>query len=406
MNSGADPSRISMVDLAGAHSPLEPDLQAAFTRVLRSGRFILGEEIDAFEREVAAALGVEHAIACSSGTDALLAALMALELEPGDEVLCPSFTFFATGGCVWRLGARPVFVEVSAESWNAEREHFEARMGPRTRAIVPVHLFGRLTDMEPILDLGRRHGVPVIEDAAQALGATDRGRQAGTFGELGCFSFFPTKNLGGFGDGGLVAATDAALAVKVRSLRNHGQSSRYIHERVGGNFRLDALQAALLRVKLPHVPAMNERRRQVAARYGDLFVAAGLVAGAGPGDGAVDSDLPVALPQPAGAAHVFHQYVIRVLPEGARDLLRRELDARGIETQIYYPVPLHLQPCFSSLGYRVGDLPTTEQLANQVLALPMHPDLTAAQQERVVGEIARALGRGGRAAAAPASISR
>ena len=279
MSSGADAPRISMVDLAGAHSPLEPELQAAFTRVLRSGRFILGEEIDAFEREVAAALGVEHAIACSSGTDALLAALMALELEPGDEVLCPSFTFFATGGCVWRLGARPVFVDVSAESWNAEREHFEARIGPRTRAIVPVHLFGRLADMEPILDLGRRHGVPVIEDAAQALGAIDRGRQAGTFGELGCFSFFPTKNLGGFGDGGLVAATDGALAAKVRSLRNHGQSSRYIHETVGGNFRLDALQAALLRVKLPHVPAMNERRRQVAARYGELFIAAGLAPG-------------------------------------------------------------------------------------------------------------------------------
>jgi dTDP-4-amino-4,6-dideoxygalactose transaminase len=395
-----------MVDLAGAHAPLEAELEAAFRRVLRSGRFILGEEIDAFEREVAAALGVEHAIACSSGTDALLAALMALDLEPGDEVLCPSFTFFATGGCVWRLGARPVFVDVSAESCNAEHEHFAARIGPRTRAIVPVHLFGRLADMEPILDLGRRHGLPVIEDAAQALGATDHGRQAGTFGELGCFSFFPTKNLGAFGDGGMVAATDAALAAKVRSLRNHGQSSRYLHEIVGGNFRLDALQGALMRVKLPHVPAMNERRRQVAARYGELFVAAGLAPGHGPAGGAGESDRAIALPRPAGAAHVFHQYVIRVLPAGARDTLRRELDARGIETQIYYPVPLHLQPCFSSLGYRPGDLPTTERLANQVLALPMHPDLTAAQQERVVGEIARVLGHGGRAGTAPASTSR
>jgi dTDP-4-amino-4,6-dideoxygalactose transaminase len=399
MSTRAATSRLSMVDLASAHAPLEAELQAAFTRVLKSGRFILGEEVDAFEREVAALLGVEHAIACSSGTDALLAALMALDLTPGDEVLCPSFTFFATGGCVWRLGARPVFVDVSARSWNAEREHFEARLGPRTRAIVPVHLFGRLADMEPILDLGRRCGVPVIEDAAQALGAVDRGRQAGAFGALGCFSFFPTKNLGGFGDGGLVAGTDAALAAKVRSLRNHGQSSRYIHDTVGGNFRLDALQAALLRVKLPHVPAMNEQRRRVAARYGELFAGAGL-AGA-----AADAEGPIVLPELAGAAHVFHQYVIRVTPEGARDALRGELEARGIETQIYYPVPLHLQPCFASLGHRAGDLPTTERLARQVLALPMHPDLTAAQQERVVGEIARFLARGS-AGARPASASR
>ena len=400
MSSSADTPRLPMVDLARAHAPLEAELQAAFTRVLESGRFILGEEVDAFEREVAAQLGVEHAIACSSGTDALLAALMALDLGADDEVLCPSFTFFATGGCVWRLGARPVFVDVSARSWNAEREHFEARIGPRTRAIVPVHLFGRLADMEPILDLGRCWGVPVIEDAAQALGAVRHGRQAGTSGALGCFSFFPTKNLGGFGDGGLVAGTDAELAAKVRSLRNHGQSSRYIHDSVGGNFRLDALQAALLRVKLPHVHAMNEKRRQVAARYGELFIAAGL---AGAED---DGNLPIALPELDGDAHVFHQYVIRVLPEGVRDRLRSELDARGIETQIYYPVPLHLQPCFTSLGYRPGDLPTTERLAGQVLALPMHPDLTAAQQERVVGEIARCLARGGRAAVAPGSAAR
>jgi dTDP-4-amino-4,6-dideoxygalactose transaminase len=388
-----DAPRVSMVDLATAHAPLEADLQAAFTRVLRSGRFILGEEVEAFEREAATALGVEQTIACSSGTDALLAALMALDLAPGDEVLCPSFTFFATGGCVWRLGARPVFVEVSAESWNAEREHFEAKIGPRTRAIVPVHLFGRLADMEPILDLGRRWGVPVIEDAAQALGATLNGRQAGTFGRLGCYSFFPTKNLGGFGDGGLVAATDADLGARVRSLRNHGQSSRYIHDRVGGNFRLDALQAALLRVKLPHVPAMNEGRRRVAARYAELFAGAGLLGGG-------DAAPLIELPRAAGAAHVFHQYVIRVLPAGARDALRVALEARAIETQVYYPVPLHLQPCFESLGGRRGDLPITEALADQVLALPMHPDLASAQQERVVGEIAHFLRRGGRHSAA------
>jgi dTDP-4-amino-4,6-dideoxygalactose transaminase len=249
-----------MIDLARAHAPLDAELHAAFTRVVRSGRFILGGEVEALERELAAMLGVTHAIGCSSGTDALLAALMALDLEPGDEVLCPSFTFFATGGCVWRLGAKPVFVDSSPRSWNAEREHFEARISPRTRALVPVHLFGRLANMEPILDLARRHGIPVIEDAAQALGAEDGGRHAGAFGDLGCYSFFPTKNLGAFGDGGLVASSNDALAAKVRSLRNHGQSSTYIHDYIGGNFRLDALQAALLRVKAPHVPAMNQRR--------------------------------------------------------------------------------------------------------------------------------------------------
>jgi len=370
------PVRLGMVDLPRAHAPIDAELHAAFTRVLESGRFILGEEVDAFEREAAAAVGVEHAIACSSGTDALLAALMALDLSPGDEVLCPTFTFFATGGCPWRLGLRPVYVDVSPTTWNAEVEQFAARIGPRTRAIIPVHLFGRLTSMEPILELARRHGVPVIEDAAQSFGATDEGRQAGAFADLGCFSFFPTKNLGAFGDGGMVVTSDAALAARVRSLRNHGQTSRYVHDRVGGNFRLDALQAALLRVKLPHVPAMNRRRREVAARYGALLTEAGLAPRA------------IGLPEAPGDAHVFHQYVVRVLPPGSRDTLRAHLDSRGIDTQIYYPVPLHLQPCFASLGGRAGDLPVAERLAGEVLALPMHPDLDDAEQARVVDEIA------------------
>jgi dTDP-4-amino-4,6-dideoxygalactose transaminase len=373
--SGGTPARLGMIDLPRAHAAFDDELHAAFERVLKSGRFILGEEVEAFEREAAAAVGVEHAIACSSGTDALLAALMALDLTPGDEVLCPTFTFFATGGCPWRLGLRPVWVDVSPISCCSEVEHFAARIGPRTRAIIPVHLFGRLTPMEPILDLARRHGVPVIEDAAQSFGAIDGGRQAGAFGDLGCFSFFPSKNLGAFGDGGMVVTSDAALAARVRSLRNHGQTSRYIHDRVGGNFRLDALQAALLRVKLPHVPAMNRRRREVAARYGDLLVDAGLATRA------------IGLPEAAGDAHVFHQYVVRVLEPGARDALRAHLEASGIETQIYYPVPLHLQPCFASLGGRAGALPVAERLAGEVLALPMHPDLDLAEQARVVREI-------------------
>lgn len=383
------PDAVSMIDLSRAHGPIEEELLEAFTRVLRSGRFILGTEVDAFEREVAAALGVEHAIACSSGTDALLAALLALELEPGDEVLCPAFTFFATGGCVSRAGARPVFADVSATTFNAGREHFEALVTPRTRAIVAVHLFGALCDIEPILDLGRQHGLTVIEDAAQAFGATSGGRQAGTFGDAGCFSFFPTKNLGGFGDGGLLTATSADFAARARSLRSHGQSSRYLHERIGGNFRLDALQAALLRVKLPRVPAMNEHRREVAARYDQLFVDRALAVPSGNGgDGGAGA--PVVLPRGDGEAHVFHQYVIRV---GARDALRDALAEQGIETQIYYPVPLHLQPCYRDLGYREGALPISERIVAEVLALPMHPDLALDEQQRVVDAVAEFLSR-------------
>ena len=385
---------------------------------MRSGRFILGGEVEALERELAAMLGVTHAIGCSSGTDALLAALMALDLEPGDEVLCPSFTFFATGGCVWRLGAKPVFVDCSPRSWNAEREHFEARLTERTRAILPVHLFGRLVDMEPILDLARRHGLAVIEDAAQALGAEDSAAGAEDVRTAGGH-FRRSRVL-------LVLSHQEPRRLRrrrtgrdlERRARGQGEVAAQprpvvaLHPRdVGGNFRLDALQAALLRVKAPHVPAMNERRREVAASYGELFTGAGLAADADGGEAPRLSAKrvpghPIVLPEPAGRAHVFHQYVIRVLPDGARDALRSHLEASGIETQIYYPVPLHLQPCFESLGYQVGDLPTTERLAHEVLALPMHPDLARDEQERVVGAIAQFFARGSRAASASTTSAR
>ena len=415
--------RVPMIDLARAHAPLQAELTAAFARVVASGRFILGEEVEAFEREVARAIGVEHAVGMSSGTDALLAALMALDLEPGDEVLCPTFTFFSTAGCVWRAGLRPVFADVSPRTFNSGRAEFEARIGPRTRAIVVVHLFGRLVEMDPILDLARSRGVVVLEDAAQAIGATSAGRQAGTLGEMGCFSFFPTKNLGGFGDGGLATTASAERAERLRQLRNLGQTARYVHGTVSGNFRLDALQAALLRVKLPYVAAMNERRRQAAARYEELFVAAGLAVGTesarrGARDGAASGGVamedtggggarpradepPIVLPEPAGAAHVFHQYVIRVIGAGRRDALREHLAGAGHETQIYYPVPLHLQPCFRDLGYRPGDLPVAERLAGEVLALPMHPDLDAEEQAMVVDRIAAFVAGGAAALAAP-----
>ncbi|HVR29758.1 MAG TPA: DegT/DnrJ/EryC1/StrS family aminotransferase [Thermoanaerobaculia bacterium] len=403
-----------MIDLARAHRPLAAELVAAFERVVRDGCFILGEEVAAFEREVARAIGVEHAVGMSSGTDALLAALLELDLEAGDEVLCPAFTFFSTAGSVWRAGLRPAFADVSARSFNSGREELEARLGPRTRAIVVVHLFGRLAEMEPILELARSRDLAVIEDAAQALGAADAGRQAGTFARTGCFSFFPTKNLGGFGDGGLVTTASAERAERLRVLRNLGQgAARYVHDQVSGNFRLDALQAALLRVKLPHLAAMNERRRDVAARYDRLFADSGLAArrepvpgapeGAGArsgGDAAELDTAPLVLPEPAGEAHVFHQYVVRILPPHRRDALRQHLTGAGIETQVYYPVPLHLQPCFRELGYRAGTLPVAERLAGEVLALPMHPDLAADEQSRVVEQVAAFFARGDRSAGA------
>jgi dTDP-4-amino-4,6-dideoxygalactose transaminase len=404
-----------MIDLPRAHAPLAPELIDAFSRVLASGQFILGDEVSAFERELERELGVEHAIAVSSGSDALLLSLQALGIGPGDDVLCPAFTFFATAGSVWRAGARPVFTDVSADTGNATRAAFEARITPRTRALVVVHLFGRLAEMEPILDLARQRDLHVIEDAAQAIGARAGGRAAGAFGDTGCFSFFPTKNLGAFGDGGLVTTASAELADRIRVLRHQGQSGRYVHDVVGGAFRLDALQAALLRVKLPHVAGWNAKRRRVAARYDELLRAAGLAAprvagrGSAGAEGAralreVDDGAPVVLPAPAGDAHIYHQYVIRVR-DGARDALRAHLDRDGIASQIYYPIPLHLQPCFAELGGHAGDLPVAERLVGEVLALPIHPDLDAVQQTRVVESVA-AFFTGRRPTSPPSTTSR
>jgi dTDP-4-amino-4,6-dideoxygalactose transaminase len=388
-----------MIDLARAHGPLERELVGAFTRVLASGQFILGDEVKAFEREIERALGVEHAIAVSSGSDALLLSLQGLGLGPGDDVLCPAFTFFATAGSVWRAGARPVFTDVSATTFNAERADLEARITPRTRALIVVHLFGRMAAMEPILELARRRDLLVIEDAAQAIGARHDGRSAGSFGAAGCFSFFPTKNLGALGDGGLVTTASAELAERLRVLRHQGQSGSYVHDLVGGAFRLDALQAALLRVKLPHVATWNARRREIARRYDELFVAAGVAEEPRPErQRAQRASGGIVLPAPAAEAHVFHQYVVRVAG-GVRDALREHLHGLGIATQIYYPIPLHLQPCFAGLGPRAGALPVAERLAGEVLALPIHADLEPDEQVRVVESIAAFFTAGRRAPA-------
>jgi dTDP-4-amino-4,6-dideoxygalactose transaminase len=371
-------SPVPLLDLQAQYQPLRAELLAAIERVCDSQRFILGPEVEALEAELAGAIGAPHAITISSGTDALLAAMMALGIGPGDEVVTTTYSFFATAGCVSRLGATPVFVDILPDTYNIDPEAVRAALTPRTRAVVAVHLYGLCADMDALLAVTAPAGVPIIEDAAQAIGSRYKGRQAGTMGAAGCFSFFPSKNLGAFGDGGLVTCNDAALAHEVALLRNHGAEPKYFHKRIGGNFRLDALQAAVLRVKLPHLPAWTNGRRANAARYTALLAdlqAAGLVT------------LPI---EPAGYHHIYNQYVIRV-PD--RERIRRELAGRGIGTEVYYPVPFHLQECFADLGYAKGAFPHAETAAASSLALPIYPELTEAQQAAVVEEIAGLLGR-------------
>ena len=367
---------VPLLDLQAQYRPLRDEILAAITRVCDSQRFILGPEVDALERELAQHIGAGHAVTMSSGTDAILAVLMALGIGPGDEVITPTFSFFATAGCVARVGATPVFVDIDPLTFNADAEEIGRAITPRTKAIMPVHLYGLLADMDAIMAEAADRGVPVIEDACQAIGATRNGRQAGTIALSGCFSFFPSKNLGAFGDAGLVTTNDPALANELRLLRNHGAEPKYFHKRIGGNFRLDAIQAAVLRVKLPHLNAWSEARRANAWRYHELFAAAGLA-------GRVT--LPI---EPRGAHHIFNQYVIRV-PN--RDRVREYLTAQGIGTEIYYPVPFHLQECFAPLGYKAGMFPHAEKAAAEVLAIPIYGELTLEQQQAVVAALADAL---------------
>jgi dTDP-4-amino-4,6-dideoxygalactose transaminase len=365
--------RVPLLDLQAQYRPLRDAILAAMTRVADSQRFIMGPEIDALEAELASMLDVRHAIAVSSGTDALLLALMALDIEPGDEVITPTFSFFATAGEIVRVGARPVLVDIDPRTFNVDVDAAIAAMTPRTKAIIPVHLFGQSADLDPLLAAANRAGVPVVEDAAQAIGATYKGRKVGGIGAFGCFSFFPSKNLGAFGDAGLVTTNDERLAARARLLRTHGMQPKYYHHVVGGNFRMDALQAAVLRVKAPHLALWTDGRRANAARYRSLFRAAGL-------EGVVR--LPI---EAAGCTHIFNQFVIGT---SERDALKRHLDDRGIGNEIYYPVPFHMQPCFADLGYRRGQFPHAERAADESLAIPIYGELTAAQQEHVVSTIA------------------
>ncbi|HZD40208.1 MAG TPA: DegT/DnrJ/EryC1/StrS family aminotransferase [Terriglobales bacterium] len=364
--------KVPFFDLKAQYAMIRWEIRKAIDRVCDSQHFILGPEVAALEQEVSALCSARYAIGVSSGTDALLAALMAIGVGPGDEVITSSFSFFATAGVIARLQARPVFVDIDAQSFNLDPVQVSARVTRRTKAILPVHLFGRVAEMDGILEIAGQHGLPVIEDAAQAIGAADgQGRSAGSIGALGCLSFFPTKNLGAFGDGGMVLTQDSALAEAVAVLRVHGGKPKYYHRTVGGNFRLDALQAAILRVKLKFLPLWTQARRQNARRYRNLFARFGLLERI-----LVPAETP---------GHVFNQFVIRSVE---RDDLRAFLLKRGVETEIYYPVPLHLQDCFSALGYRAGDFPIAEMAAREALALPVFPELTEEQQIYVVEQIA------------------
>jgi len=367
-----------MLDLVAEHAPYRAELQSAFDRVLDSGRFVLGPEVEAFEKEIGAWIGTPHAIGLSNGSDALLLALQAVGVGPGDEVICPTYTFFATAGAVARLGAVPVFVDSAECCYNLRADQVAAKIGSKTKAIIVVHLFGQCADMDPILAAARKHGIPVIEDAAQALGAKDKGRQAGTMGTLGTFSFFPTKNLGALGEGGLVTTSDAALAEKIRMLRVHGSKKKYFHEMIGGNFRLHELQAAFLRVKLKHLDSALDKRRanamklmtELQEKWSAIMPLESCVC-QGQGTSVEQKPGTILLPfscHSGQGEHTWNQFVIRVTGKGKRDALREKLATEGIQTEVYYPRAMHEQECF---GVLKEQFMVATRLSQETLALPV-----------------------------------
>ncbi|MFN0084282.1 MAG: DegT/DnrJ/EryC1/StrS family aminotransferase [Blastocatellia bacterium] len=364
--------KIPLLDLVAQHRTIREEMMAAVAGVFDSQQFIMGAGVEAFEREAAEFCGAKHAIGCASGSDALLLALMALGIGEGDEVITTSYSFFATTSAITRLGARPVYVDIARGDFNLDAELLEGAVTPRSRAILPVHLYGQCARMDVIREVAARRGLRIVEDAAQAIGASFRGEPAGRMGAIGCFSFFPSKNLGAAGDAGMMTTEDDALAAKLRILRVHGMEPKYYHQVVGINSRLDALQAAVLRVKLGHLARWTEARRANAARYEALFAAAGLEEITPPADH-------------ADSVHIFHQYTIRAR---RRDELKAHLQAAGVGTEVYYPVPLHLQECFAFLGHGAGDLPETERASRECLSLPIYPELTAEQQDYIVDRIA------------------
>ena len=370
--------KVPMLDLVAEHAPYRAELQSAFDRVLDSGRFVLGPEVEAFEKEIGVWIGTPHAIGVSNGSDALLLALQVVGVGPGDEVICPTYTFFATAGAVARLGGVPVFVDSAECCYNLRADQVVAKIGPKTKAIIVVHLFGQCADMDPILAEAKKHGIPVIEDAAQALGAKDKGRQAGTMGTLGTFSFFPTKNLGTLGEGGLVTTKDAALAEKIRMLRVHGAKQKYFHEMIGGNFRLHELQAAFLRVKLKHLDSALKKRRESAQKlisslqekWSAIMPLDSCIC-QGQGSSAEQKPGTILLPfscHSGQGEHTWNQFVVRVAGTGRRDLFREKLLQADIQTEIYYPAAMHHQECFRGSK---GVYPVAEKLCKEVIALPI-----------------------------------
>jgi dTDP-4-amino-4,6-dideoxygalactose transaminase len=368
---------VPILDLTRYDEDLKREIASSVEEVFQSGRFVLAPFNARFEKAFAERIGVKHALGVSSGTDALLVSLMALGVKPGDEVVTTPFSFFASAGAVSLLGARPVFADIVPASFNMDPDRLAAAITPRTKAVLPIHLYGQCADIDPILEVAG--AIPVVEDACQAVGATYRGRAAGALGTIAAFSFYPTKNLGGAGDAGAVTTDDDDLAALVTALRVHGESERYHHALVGGNFRMDSLQAAVLLAKLPRLEGWTERRIAIAGRYGELLW-----------DAAVSGR--IVLPEvAAGCRHVFHQYVVRVRE---RDRVRAKLADRGIATAVFYPIPLHLQKCFADLGYREGEFPESEKAAKEVLALPIFPQLTDGEVDRVAEEVLAALGPG------------
>jgi dTDP-4-amino-4,6-dideoxygalactose transaminase len=388
-------NKVPLLDLQAQYETIRDEVRRAVDRVFDSQHFVLGAEVQALEEEIARYSQTKFAIGCASGSDALLLALMSCGVGAGDEVVTTPFSFFATAGAIARIGARPVFVDIEERTFNLNPDLFAEAITERTKAIVPVHLYGQCAEMDPLIEISRSadipvgspaslpmshsHGIPIIEDAAQAIGAEDRGRRAGSMGAIGCFSFYPSKNLGGAGDGGMLATNDLDHARRLYMLRVHGEETKYHHKVIGINSRLDALQAAVLRAKLPHLEEWTTGRQRKAQQYELMFADAGL---------AEQVEVPHVR---SNASHIFHQFVIRVR-DSRRDALREHLRQHGVGTDVYYPLPLHLQECFAYLGYQEGDFPVAEQAAKETLALPVYPELTDEQQDYVVSSIAKFFG--------------
>jgi dTDP-4-amino-4,6-dideoxygalactose transaminase len=359
---------IPLVDLTAQYHSIKEEIDAAVNEILESGHFILGPAVNKFEESIAAYLGVDHAIGLASGTDALVLTLRALDIGPGDEVIVPAYTFFATAGAVMSLGAKPIFVDIDPVTYEIDVTQIGDHITPKTKAIIPVHLYGHPTDMDPVLELAHSHGVKVIEDNAQAFGATYRGKKTSSIGDVGCLSFFPTKNLGAYGDGGMVVTCDPVLAERLRLLRAHGWKKKYYSEEVGYNSRLDALQAAILQAKFPHVDSWNEKRREIARRYSEKLVPLGIT-----------------VPMECNwGRHVYHLYIIRL---ERRDELRAFLKEKEIASEVYYPLPPHLSTPCRKFGYQEGDFPHAERASRETLALPLYPELNEIQQNTVIGSV-------------------